>query len=245
MSDEPKLWIGTPGENDWRDVGEVQKFETNAEVPESDIRAIDPGEPVQPFNDKMTITTTLAGVDFDALNRIFGSITPAMEQLYRSVMVVGTRAIAHQHPGPWELRMHRGMPDYAATVYGATKRVEHARARKLYSERLRRDRRRRRTGRKPILRSGPSFRAMFPRVEVQGVQQHGDALGIRMITSSHLDAGQVAMFDTRLLDRFIEDKPMPLRLMYDDYDRTPRRTGYTPTHWIFDEPFKINPGDIS
>ena len=217
MSDNPKMWIGTPGEGDWREVGDVVDFEATAAPEERDITEVDFGAVVTRIQDEIIIETKLtSNVDtlLEMMRKYVGAVTPEQEQLYRSVMVVGTRKLAHVHPGPLD-------------TYGAwwpTKRVDHARARKLYSERLRRDRRRQRKGRVPILRSGPNVRAMFPRVKVEEVNRHGDVFGMRMTTSPHLDAGQVAVFDTQLLDRAVRERPVlqyqePLKDVARDYLR--------------------------
>lgn len=204
MNDNPKMWIGNSGEDNWREVGEVTDLDVSLKYDPPDIKDFDPGAPITQIQDSYIVDLKLtSNVDdlLEMMRRYVGAVTPAEEQLYRSVMVVGTRKLAHVHPGP------RQRP---------VSRAEHTRARKLYSERLRRDRRRKRKGRAPILRSGPNVRALFPRVTVEDVRQRGDVLGMRMVTSPHLDAGTVAMFDTQLLDRCIEDHRPPKIF---DYDR--------------------------
>ena len=219
-----KLWIGTPGKNDWRDVGKVTDFQTDA-VPDGPMafEPYDPGAPILPARDEVTITTKIEPSTMDSMLELMKKYAGPV-QTYRSYMVVGTRPVAHRHPGPWELRFRRGMPEYAATVYGATKRVDHARARRLYSERLRRDRRRKRTGRAPILRT-MEVRSLFPRVRVEYLERQGNALDIKMIASPHLDSGQVALIDGSAMDRSFMQEPQvfsPLkdvapRYMYDRY----------------------------
>lgn len=246
MNDNPKMWIGTPGEGDWREVGEVMDLDVGLKYDPPDIKDRGIFDAVTPIQDSYVVDLKLTSTVDTLLEmmRNIGEVNPFQEQLYRSVMVVGTRKLAHVHPGLWELRFRRGMPEYAATVYGATRRVEHTRARKLYSERLRRDRRRQRKGRKPILRSGPSVRALFPRVEVKNVARRGDGLGMRMITSPHLDSDQVAMFDTQLLDCTHRE---PLKVL--DYDRPGlkdvARDYIQRTLPLYSDPFKIMKVDPS
>lgn len=246
MNDNPKMWIGTPGADDWCEVGEVTDLDVSLKDPNVDFEPFDPGAPVTPIQDSYVVETKLTStVDtlLEFMHKYVGAVTPEQAQLYRSVMVVGTRKLAHVHPGPWRQRLHRWMPDDEKQMFrdiGATKRVEHTRARKLYSERLRRDRRRKRKGRAPILRSGPHVRALFPRVQVDQVERRGDVFGMRMVTSPHLDAGTVALFDTQLLDRVHREPPKIF-----DYDDRPRTHGYRPSGYFLNEARKFTGLDPS
>lgn len=243
MNDNPKMWIGTPGEDDWCEVGEVTDLNASLKDPNVDFEPFDPGVPITPIQDSYVVDMKLtSNVDtvLEFAKKYIGAITPEQEQLYRSVMVVGTRKLAHVHPGPWSPRFEPWMPDHVATFYGATKRVEHTRARKLYSERLRRDRRRKRKGRAPILRSGPNVRALFPRVQVDRVERRGDTFGMRVIASPHLDAGQVVVTDTQLIDHVFREPPKIF-----DYDDRPRIRGYQPSGYFLNEAHKFTGLDPS
>lgn len=236
-----KMWIGTPGEGDWKDVGEVQDFTASFEHEPEPLGLLDINKPVKPLFPEVTITTTVEPSSLDRMLEIIakygGRLSDEMERMYQSVMVIGTRAVAHKHPGPWDLRLRRYMNQEHARSAGATKRVEHARERKLYSERLRRDRRRQRKGRKPILRTGPKFQALFPRVRVDNVRQQDDLVGMRMIASEMLDTGQVMVYNPDLVNQFTEPKPIKFE--------EPKIQGYTPKTWIYDEPFFSNPSRIT
>lgn len=215
MNDAPKMWVGTPDGDDWR---EVRDFETEIRPKAQDS-----------FLDEIVIETKLASNVYEMLELV-RSFTSAQEQLYRSVMIVGTRKVAHAKPAQRGTWFRRGMPEFYATVYGATKRVEHARARKLYSERLRRDRRRQRKGRAPILRSGPDVRTLFPRVKVDEATRRGDIVGMRMVASPHLDTGQDVVMDTELLYRQAQESPKIF-----DFDDHPPIRGYRPSGFWVDE----------
>jgi hypothetical protein len=233
------MWIGTPDGDDWREIGEVRDFETEIR-PKAQDSFLDAVTRIQ---DEIVIETELASNVYEMLELV-RSFTSAQEQLYRSVMIVGTRKLAHAKPAQRGTWFRRWMPEFYATAY-ATKRVEHARARKLYSERLRRDRRRQRKGRAPILRSGPDVRTLFPRVKVDEATRRGDIVGMRMVASPHLDTGQVAVFDTQLLDRAMQERPIlqyeePLKDVARDYIR-----GYSATLFAFDETRKFTGLDPS
>lgn len=238
---DTRIWIGTPGEDDWKDVGEVQDFTASFEHEPEPLGLLNINKPVKPLFPEITITTTVKPPSMDRMLEMIagygGRLSEAMEQMYQSVMVFGTRAVAHKHPGPWDLRLRRYMNQEHARSAGATKRVEHARERKLYSERLRRDRRQKRKGRKPILRTGPKFQALFPRVHVDSARQRDDLVGMRMIASEMLDTGQVMVYNPDLVNLFTEPKPFKFE--------EPKIQGYTPSSWIYDEPYFSSPHPIT
>lgn len=199
MSDNPKLWIGTPGEDDWKDVGEITDFQADAVLDDPvAFEPFDPGAPILPAKNEVTITTKIESSSMDSLlefaKKYIGSITPEQEQFYRSLMVVGTRPVAHRRPG--QRRWNE-------------KRVDHARARRLYSERLRRDRRRKRTGRKPILRT-MQIRSLFPRARIEHLERQGNVLGIQAIASQHLDSGTVVMISDSAREIPVHDLEVPV-----------------------------------
>ncbi|MEU0532001.1 hypothetical protein [Amycolatopsis tolypomycina] len=78
-------------------------------------------------------------------------LTPWQEEILRTLYLTGYVQKRHETPGP------RGPH---------VRRVDHARARRLYALRLQRDRRRVRAGRAPILRS-TSVRVIFPNVHMR------------------------------------------------------------------------------
>lgn len=101
-----------------------------------------------------TVTTKL---DPDAYARFVratvgpDALTVWQEDILRTLFVTGYGRKPHAHPGARGARVRR---------------VDHTGARRLYSQRLQRDRRRVRAGRAPILRS-TSVRMVFPNVHVR------------------------------------------------------------------------------
>lgn len=122
----------------------------------------------------------------EMLEQIYG---PLPERPVRRVALMGTGYRRHQHPGP-------------LCPYGGH-RAEHARARRLYSERLRRDRRRVRKGRTPILRSS-AFQALIPRAQVNPWKTGDELLGMEVIASPIVPDDQVYVVDPSVMDAFSE-----------------------------------------
>lgn len=229
---DARMWFGKPGADgwheDWVDVGTVDSFDAmmEPEVPEG----IDFSAAVKEIHDEIVIDTKVKPSNVDAMiefmkKYISTAVNMEQERFIHQIMVVGTRGVAHTHPEkrPW-----------------STSPAEHARARKLYSERLRRDRRRRRTGRKPILRTGPKFQAMFPRMQVQDVQQRGEQLGMRMVSSPFVDAGTAVVMDTGIMHRHFDQTPPVIYPLKDA-----AREYITRRFPLYDDPFKITKVDPS
>jgi hypothetical protein len=125
-----------------------------------------------------TVTPNLMG-----LHEAMAKVSDAMEGVRRAahrVALMGTGYRRHAHPG--KLCPCGGH------------RAEHARQRRLYSERLRRDRRRRRKGRAPILRSS-AFQALIPRAQVNPREAGPEYGGMEVILSPLVPDDQVFVFD--------------------------------------------------
>lgn len=187
----------------------------------------------QPLADfvKKTITTSIevpaqseAFAAMDALIRkAMGSYTAAQERFLRSVLVVGTAPASHKAPG-WLGRYES--------------RAEQARARKLYSARLRRDRRAKRQGRKPILRT-VNVRSYFPRAEVRQGPGYND---MQIVASPYVEQGTALVFDTQLMADALKNMGQGLKLTAErarDVGQSIR--GMRPTGFWVDEVTKINP----
>jgi hypothetical protein len=236
MDENPKLWVGTPGKDDWTAVGDVIDFEMTpaSDSHEDGLTADFVGDMLR--DKTITVTTQLQPSMRDTMLEMMkkiGPFTDAMEQFYRSVMVFGTRSVAHRHPGS------RVGPSGSNVVWsdGSTSvmtRVDHARARRLYSERLRRDRRRIRKGRKPILRTGPSFKALFPRAQVSTRQVPGGYLGLDVIASPALDTGQVVVMDTGALGQAAREFVHPPKFSEPEPGGW---RGHGASRWVYDEPY--------
>jgi hypothetical protein len=126
-----------------------------------------------------------------------------MHPVQHRVALMGTGYRRHVHPGPWDMRLRRYMNQEKAREAGATKRVEHARRRRLYSERLRRDRRRVRKGRAPILRSS-AFQVLIPRAQLDVRNPGPEYLGMEVVLSAMVPDNQVYVVDPSMLDQFVE-----------------------------------------
>lgn len=185
----------------------------------------------QPLADfvKKTITTSIevpaqseAFAAMDALIRkAMGSYTAEQERFLRSVLLVGTAPGPHRHPGFRRL-MERP--------------VDHTRARKLYSARLRRDRRAKRQGRKPILHT-VNVRSYFPRAEVRQGPGYDE---MQIVASPIVPPGTVLVMNHDFIANTLRSWDSEPRVF--DWDSEPRsRLGYTPIATWVDEITKINP----
>jgi len=132
-----------------------------------------------------------AGGKLAALEQIYGPLTPPRRQ----VALLGTGKRRHKHPG--KLCPCGGH------------RAEHARARRLYSERLRRDRRRIRKGRAPILRSS-TFEAVIPNAQINVTKAGPELAGMEIVAHPWVPEDQAWIIDPSILDgyRFTEPKDL-------------------------------------
>jgi hypothetical protein len=169
-------------------------------------------------------------VDFGGLSRIVKSLTEslvgfatAVQGAVKTVESLATghaewkREMLEQIYGP--LEHHRRQVALIGTGYRrhrATRgtrselglsRAEHARQRQLYSERLRRDRRRRRAGRAPILRTS-QFQALIPHAQVDVTKAGPEYMGMEIVASPFVPEDQVYVVDPSILDgyRFTDPK---------------------------------------
>lgn len=211
MSDEQKPTIGpgkvytrpvdAPINGEWKEVGRTEEsiYEFSRRTTEEFV------EKMKPIVDAFTsasvsMETPHAEWKRAMLEKIYG--TPLTHH-HRQVMLMGTGYRRHKHPGPWDLRLRRGMNEPYARANGATKRVEHARERKLYSERLRRDRRRKRAGRAPILRSS-AFQALIPRAQLDPMKPGSEYYGMEVVVSPLVPEDQAYIIDPSVLGQFVE-----------------------------------------
>jgi len=132
-----------------------------------------------------------AGGKLAALEQIYGPLTPPRRQ----VALLGTGKRRHKHPG--KLCPCGGH------------RAEHARARRLYSERLRRDRRRIRKGRAPILRSS-TFEAVIPRAQVNVTKAGPELAGMEIVAHPWVPEDQAWIIDPSILDGYQFTEPKDL-----------------------------------
>jgi hypothetical protein len=135
----------------------------------------------------------------ETIRKLYASVQPPRRQ----VALMGTGYRRHVHPGLWESN--------------AEKRVEHTRRRRLYSERLRRDRRRVRKGRAPILRSS-AFQMLIPRAQVDVRKVGPEYGGMEVVLSPMVPDDQVFVMDVDLMksQSFVESKTF-------DFGETERR----------------------
>lgn len=146
----------------------------------------------------ITKTMKTATETFEMLRGLYAQYAPIQLQ----VALIGTGKRRHVHPGPWTTSKKRGV-----VVIGQWTRVEHARARRLYSERLRRDRRRIRKGRAPILRSS-TFEMVIPNAQVDVRKAGPEYYGMEVVAHPWVPEDQVYVVDPSILDgyRFTEPK---------------------------------------
>lgn len=187
----------------------------------------------QPLADFVKKTITI-GVEVPAQSEAFaamdamvrkamGSYTAEQERFLRSVLLVGTAPGPHRHPGFRRL-MERP--------------VDHTRARKLYSARLRRDRRAKRQGRKPILHT-VNVRSYFPRAEVRQGPGYDE---MQIVASPIVPPGTAYVFDPQLMaDAFQTMGPNIASMADRARDVTQSIRGMRPTGFWVDEITKINP----
>lgn len=178
---------------------------------------------------KDTITTkipmrseTFAAME-EMFRKAYGEHTLEQERLLRSVMVFGTMPAAHIRPKPLD-------------CYGS--RVQQSRHRKLYSARLRRDRRAKRQGRKPVLRT-INARTYFPRAEVRQGPGFGE---MQIIASPYVEQGTALVFDTQLMADALRNMGRGFALTAERArDVAQSIRGMRPTGFWTDEVTKINP----
>jgi hypothetical protein len=141
-------------------------------------------------------TASSAGDKLDALEQIYGPLTHHRRQ----VALIGTGKRRH--------RATRG----TRTELGLN-RAEHARRRRLYSERLRRDRRRIRKGRAPILRSS-TFEAVIPNAQINVTKAGPEYWGMEIVAAPWVPEDQAYIIDPSTLDgyRFTEPKDLDVDL---------------------------------
>lgn len=221
-------WV--PGMN-WQDAGltsegiEFKALEADAET-DFVANTLTEGQ-------QITVTTKLEYDVFDRMNALIrgslGERLSEQERFLRSVLLVGVAPAPHRHPG---------------ALWRSESRVSHTRARKLYSERLRRDRRAIRKGRKPILRT-TNIRGYFPRAEMSltGRLPNGH-YGMRVIPSPYLEPGKAVVFDPDAMNDAIRNMGAGFRQfgdsMYEAGKSAARLSeiftrGHTPTAMIDDE----------
>jgi hypothetical protein len=156
-----------------------------------------------------TVRTSIATAEgpmdkLAALEQIYGPLTHQRRQ----VALIGTGKRRHVHPGPRFSSAKRGLAMVSLS------RAEHARRRRLYTERLRRDRRRIRKGRAPILRSS-TFERLIPNAQVNVRKAGPEYLGMEVVAHPWVPEDQAWIIDPSLLNgyRFIE----PPNLFERDY----------------------------
>jgi hypothetical protein len=149
-----------------------------------------------------TVRTSIATAEgpmdkLAALEQIYGPLTHQRRQ----VALIGTGKRRHVHPGPRFSSAKRGLAMVSLS------RAEHARRRRLYTERLRRDRRRIRKGRAPILRSS-TFERLIPNAQVNVTKVGPEYCGMEIVAHPGVPDDQVYVVDPSILDgyRFIEPK---------------------------------------
>lgn len=134
----------------------------------------------------------------EMLEQIYGPLT---HHRRNQVALMGTGYRRHAHPGP----LNELQPAGSGGPF--LSRAEHARRRRLYSERLRRDRRRRRAGRPPILRSS-AFKMLIPRAQIKITEAGPETMGMEIVLSPTVPDDQVFIMDVDLLksQTFVEPK---------------------------------------
>jgi len=150
----------------------------------------------------VTIDITPDTGKFDQMLELMKTAAGAMEQFTRaarSVALMGTGYRRHASPGKQRS--------------GET-RAEHARRRRLYSARLQRDRRRRRAGRAPILRSS-AFQALIPRAQVDVRRAGPELAGMEVMLSVMVPDDQVFIVDNSVLQHQPFVEPHELRFSRD------------------------------
>lgn len=140
---------------------------------------------------------THAAWKHEMLEQIYGP----MKRQRQQVALMGTGYRRHAHPGP----LNELQPAGSGGPF--LSQAEHARRRRLYSERLRRDRRRRRAGRPPILRSS-AFTMLIPRAQIKITEAGPETMGMEIVTHPWVPDDQVYVVDPSILDgyRFTEPK---------------------------------------
>lgn len=189
-----KLFAADPATDTWKPLGIVTDGWTmypdtpeSAEAPEWLQSAIDRASADQ----TITLTTKVDTSGFDRMLDVMRTAVGAMEefsQAARRVALMGTGYRRHASPGKRRS--------------GET-RAAHARRRRLYTERLQRDRRRRRAGRAPILRSS-AFQALIPRAQLDPRKAGPEAAGMEIVLSLAVPDDQVYIVDNSLLDQFVQ-----------------------------------------
>lgn len=180
---------------------------------------------------KDTITTkieipmrseTFAAME-EMFRKAYGERTLEQERLLHRVLVFGTMPAAHIRPKPLD-------------CYGS--RVQQSRHRKLYSARLRRDRRAKRQGRKPVLRT-TNLLTRIPRAEVRQGPGFNE---MQIIASPYVEQGTALVFDTQLMADALRNVGRGFALTAERArDVAQSIRGMRPTGFWVDEVTKINP----
>lgn len=164
-----------------------------------------------------TKTVETAAASWEAIRELY----EGMEPVRHRVTLMGTGYRRHAVP--------RERPDESRAAY--------ARRRRLYSERLRRDRRRRRAGRAPILRSS-AFQMLIPHAQIDVTKAGPELAEMEIVLSASVPPDQVYIVDTDLLKHQPFVEPLALQEPWDDFNRAARQyrmyesfgRGYGRTH---------------
>ena len=145
-----------------------------------------------------TKTIENVGVTLETIRELYEGLAPPVT---RKVALMGTGYRRHAVP-----RKQRPGESRAA----------HARRRRLYSERLRRDRRRRRAGRAPILRSS-AFQMLIPRAQLDVTKAGPELTEMEIVLSTAVPPDQVYSVDHSALagERFVEPYELQPPILFD------------------------------